>query len=325
MTRGDPLAKSPLYRILVTRGCPNNCSFCGVSAFRRVYEGLGRFYRVRSVESTIQELEHVRRVHPNIRRVRFDDELFVPSKSWIEEFCREYPGRVGLPFDILSSPKVLDEWTIERLARAGLDIVYMGVQTTGEANRERYHRSVHDDDVRACTIRLQAHGVLPTLQILIDDPEHSLTEQLEVLDILLDLPRPYDLFIFSLCHFPGTERTQKLVANGIISSDEVEGVDNKVQRQFIADFSVSRTPTDRLMLALYMLANKRVVPRSILRKWARSDHLRRSPDAIVALAQAVNMAKLAVRGVAGLRSGEISLRDVRNWIGDFSIRRLPPV
>lgn len=325
LERGDPLAKDPVHRIMVTRGCPNNCGFCGVSAFRRVYEGLGRFYRIRSVENTIQELEHARQVRPRLRRIRFDDELFVPNRAWIEEFCREYPARVGLPFDILTSPKVLDEWTVDRLADAGLDMVYLGVQTTSAANRQRYDRTVPDDEVRACVQRLHARGVRPVVQVLIDDPDKTLDEQLALLEVLLALPRPYDLLIYSLCHWPGTARTRTLIAEGTITDDDVEGGADKVLRQFNADFSVEREPVDRLMLALYMLSNKRLVLRPAVRWAAHNRYLRTHPDTIVAAAQAANIAKLAVRGLGALRRGELSLHTVRQWLGSFKGRKLPSV
>jgi anaerobic magnesium-protoporphyrin IX monomethyl ester cyclase len=322
---GDPLETDPVHRIMVTRGCPNNCGFCGVSAFRRVYDGLGRFYRIRSVENTIQELEHARRVRPRLRRVRFDDELFVPKRAWIEEFCREYPARVGLPFDILTSPKVLDAWTVDRLADAGLDMVYLGVQTTSAANRQRYDRTVPDAEVRACVQRLHARGIRPVVQVLIDDPDSTLDEQLALLEVLLALPRPYDLLIYSLCHWPGTARTRALIAEGTITDADVEGGTDKVLRQFNADFSVDRKPAERLMLALYMLSNKRLVLRPAVRWAAHNGYLRSHPDAVVAAAQAANIAKLAVRGLGALRRGELSLHTVRQWLGSFKGRRLPSV
>ena len=314
--QGDPLRQDRTYRIVVTRGCVNNCSFCGVSAFRRLYQGHGRFYRVRSVENTIRELEHARSVRPCIRRVRFDDELFVPQREWLDEFCREYPTRVGLPFDILSNPRILDEWTIDRLADAGLDMVFLGVQSTSAANRQRYRRAVPDDDVRRCVNRLHLRGIRPMAQILIDDPDNTSEEKRELLRLLLTLPRPYDLFIYSLCHWPGTALTVQLLAEGTISPNDVEGRNDKVLRQFNADFTHERSDEDQAWLALYMLANKRAVPRSMVRWLANQRWVFERPASVVATAQAVNMGKLALRGTQALVSGEISLQTARQWLGN---------
>jgi anaerobic magnesium-protoporphyrin IX monomethyl ester cyclase len=325
VVEGDPLAEDRSYRVMVTRGCVNNCGFCGVSAFRRVYEGRGRFYRMRSVENTIRELEHARTVRPRIRRVRFDDELFVPKREWLEEFCREYKARVNLPFDILSSPRILDEWTVDRLADAGLDMVYLGVQTTSSANRQRYHRTVPDDEVQGCVRRLHARNVRPMVQILIDDPDNTHEEKQELLRLLLTLPRPYDLLIYSLCHWPGTTRTLQLLAEGIISADDVEGRNDKVLRQFNADFTHDRSDEDQAWLALYMLANKRAVPRTVVRQLARQKWIFSHPAPVVAYAQAINMGKLAVRGTQALIRGELSLQTVRQWLGTKKPGSLPAV
>ncbi len=322
---GDPLTAEPVYRIMVTRGCVNNCGFCGVSAYRRLYEGLGRFYRVRSVASTLDELEIALRVRPKIRRIRFDDELFVPRKDWLEDFCREYKNRIGLPFDILSSPRILDDQTIELLADAGLDLVYLGVQTTGAANQRRYERTVPDHDVRRCVHKLAEHGVRPVVQVLIDDPGATLAEKQALLRVLLALPRPYDLLIYSLCHWPGTSRTHQLLQEGRISPQDVEGQNDKVLRQFNADFTHSRAAADELFLALYMLANKRAVPRPILLWLSYHGYFIENPEKIVALARAVNMGKLVVRGSSALMRGELSLHTMRQWLGNLNDRSLPSI
>ncbi len=322
---GDPLAREPVYRIMVTRGCVNNCGFCGVSAYRRLYEGLGRFYRVRSVRSTLDELEYALRVRPKIRRIRFDDELFVPRRDWLEDFCREYKARIGLPFDILSSPRILDNETIELLADAGLDLVYLGVQTTGAANQSRYERTVPDNDVRRCVRKLAQNGVRPVVQILIDDPDATLAEKQALLRVLLALPRPYDLLIYSLCHWPGTSRTHQLLEEGRIGPQDVEGQNDKVLRQFNADFTHPRAAADELFLALYMLANKRAVPRPILLWLSYHGYFVENPEKVVALARAVNMGKLVVRGSSALMRGELSLHTMRQWLGNWNDRSLPSI
>ena len=322
---GDPLARDPVYRIMATRGCVNNCGFCGVSAFRRLYEGRGQFYRVRTVEGTLNELEHALKVRPKIRRIRFDDELFVPRRDWLEDFCREYKARIHLPFDILSSPRILDDQTISMLADAGLDQVYLGVQTTGAANQRRYERTVPDHDVRRCVGKLAEVGVRPVVQILVDDPDCTLAEKQALLRVLLALPRPYDLLIYSLCHWPGTSRTHQLLEEGRISPEDVEGQGAKVLRQFNADFTHPRAAADELFLALYMLANKRAIPRPILLWLSYHGYFIENPERVVALARSVNLGKLVVRGSSALLRGELSLHTVRQWLGNWNDRSLPSI
>ncbi len=325
VTTGDPLSREPCYRLMATRGCVKNCGFCGVSAFRRLYKGGGRFYRVRSVENTLAEIEHARTVRPSIRYIRFDDELFALQRDWIEEFCRGYRQRVGLPFNILSSPQVLDDSTIDILAEAGLDLVYLGVQTTSAANRERYDRLVPDDDVRRCVSRLQARGVRPSIQILIDDPDTGEAEKAELLELLLSLPRPFDLHIYSLCHWPGTTRTLQLLASGTVLPADVEGANSKALHQFNADFTHPRPPGDTLLLALYMLSNKSGFPRALVRRMAASRYLHDHPAMAVATARAVNAGKLVARGTTALVRGELSLLQLKQWMAGWRSGALPSI
>ena len=325
LTAGDPLHQDPVYRVMVTRGCKYNCGFCGVSAFRQRYGHHGPFYRRRSVDNVLTELEQARRHRPGIRRIRFDDELFIPDREWLVHFCREYPRRIGLPFDILTSPRQLDEWTIDILHSAGLDLVYLGVQTTSDVNIQRYNRTVPETKVLQCVHHLHRLKIRKEIQILIDDPDSTRAEKLALLDLLLAIPRPYDLLIYSLCHWPGTARTQELLDQGQIQPDQVEGRSNKVLRQFNADFSYSRPTEDTFFLALYILANKRGIPQSFIRACAASKNLLEHPEPLVVLAQLANAGKLIIRGGAALWRREISVQILRQWIGSGKFKSLPSI
>lgn len=323
---GEPLADERIYRIMASRGCPYNCAFCGVSAFRRLYDKQGGgFYRMRTVDNCLAEITQARANLPRLRRIRFDDELFVPNKKWLTEFAEKYKKQIGLPFDILSNPRCLNEWTVSTLRDAGLDAVFIGVQSTAISNEKLYNRYVADERIVEIARRLKRHSVRGMFQVLIDDPMNTAEEKQNLLELLLKLPRPYDLFVYSLCHWPGSARTRQLLADGLIGEDQVEGADNKVLRQFNADFSYKRSPENTLYLALYLLANKWIVPRSLIRRWARSPQLRRNPRPVVTLAVATNLLKLFFEGTRMLLKGDISMHVVRRWMTKQNLFSFPSI
>ncbi|MCZ7583372.1 MAG: cobalamin-dependent protein [Deltaproteobacteria bacterium] len=322
---GEPLAGEKLFRIMATRGCVYRCGFCGISAMRRVYEGNGTFYRVRSVESCVSEIERARPYFPNLKRIRFDDELFVVTPDWLEEFSDVYPRRVGLPFDVLSNPNCLDETTIRKLAESGMDEIFVGVQGASKHNRKLYHRTGGDDRILEVAKNLKRFGVHGMFQILIDDPGAEREDKEQLLNVLLRFPRPFDLLIYSLCHWPGTDRTRELLEAGLITPDDVEGRNAKVLHQFNADFTYPRPPEENFFLALYLLCNKRGVPRPLIRWLTRSRFLAKHPSPVIAAAKLVNTAKFVVKGIGLILKGEASILTARRWLEGQRIATLPAV
>ena len=68
---------------ITSRGCPYNCSYCYVSILRDVYNEKGRkFYRARSVDHIIGELEAAQKVFPKIARVKVDDDTVDGAKAF---------------------------------------------------------------------------------------------------------------------------------------------------------------------------------------------------------------------------------------------------
>lgn len=314
---GEPMLGERLYLMITSRGCLYNCAYCDVSSLRKLYQGNGQFYRYRSVENCLEELEYARSVFKGLRRVRFDDELFVPDKAWIKEFAQKYPTRIGLPFEILSDPRCLDEWSVKALAGAGMDRVMIGIQGDEKTNRRLYNRPVSDDQVREIAAIFKRHNVRGIFQVIVDDPENTRERTEALLALLLSLPRPYDLYMFSLCHWPGSDRTDALIEKGLITCDLVEGQSNKVLTQFMADFSYTRKPEDTFFLALFQLSNKTLVPRAVVRRLARSEWLRIHPRPLVLLAKFTNLTKLFATGFSMLLRGEVSINTIRRWIHIF--------
>ena len=67
---------------------------------------------------------------------------------------------------------------------------------------------------------------------IIDNPFATEDDKREMLDFLLEIPRPFKLYLYSLNFFPKTKITLELLEKGIITEKDVEGVATKAWRQF---------------------------------------------------------------------------------------------
>ena len=110
---------NPEYTLLASRGCPYwTCTFCSNTLTKPLYEGKGKSFRVRSVEHLVQEMEYAKTLCKNIKIVRFDDEVFPIRKDWIAEMAEKWPKRVGLPFEVLVDPRMVNYESLAQLKEA---------------------------------------------------------------------------------------------------------------------------------------------------------------------------------------------------------------
>lgn len=219
----------PSYKVMTTRGCPHNCSYCCSSVLKnQLYPK--KYLRRRSVENVMLELEDIKRRFPYIGVILiFDDVFFMASKEYIQEFASEYKKRIALPFHAQCSPTTTDEDKLEILMDAGLIFVEMGIQTGSKSTQKLFDRTFSNDRIlqAACAIGKYSDRMLsPCYHIILDIPWESDEETLETLKLIMQLPRPYWLKFSSLIFFPETGLYHLAKKEGLIT-DELKDVYRK--------------------------------------------------------------------------------------------------
>jgi len=262
----------------------------------------------------LAELEAARASLPGLRRVRFDDDSFVFPRAWIDELAEQYPRRVGLPFDILLNPMVAKEWMLRSLRDAGLIHVQVGIQSGSAAERqEHYGRKETTEQILELAHLLRELGVEVTYDIILDNPLASAEDHQGMLDLLLRLPRPFNLFLYSLVIFPRSEIAQKLLDAGLISEDQIEGRATKSFSQFRLSLDYPRPPAETLHASCVSLASKGFVPRPLIRSLSRNAWLARHPAGVRLAAEAANVVKLGQVALRMLSRGELSLFKIKEY------------
>ncbi len=315
--RGDPLVRAAIVRVHASRGCPFRCGYCYNSCLREIYGGPGNFHRRRSVSNVIEEVRTLRRQLPRIKRVKFDDDTFIFPPAWIDEFVERWPREVGLPFDAMFNPQSFSELETWKLKKAGLDNVQVGIQSASAAEAEDlYERKDPNRNVMRFA-RFNRHVKLDVVyDIIFDNPLATRDDKEALLDLLLRLPRPYKLYLYSLTYFPKSKVSEEMIQRGIITEKDVEGEATKSFVQFRLSFDWPRPPEDVFYISLAMLMTKRFIPLGLVR-WLRKQELfRRHPRPLQLFAQVANMIKMAHIGLIMLRRGELSWIKLKEY-GSF--------
>ena len=104
--------------------------------------------------------------------------------------------------------------------------------------------------------------------IIVDNLHATEEMKIETAEFLLDLPRPYDVYFYSLNYFPA--RRSPPSWRTACWTERGRGRANKSWYQFRVSMDWPRSDEDRFYLALFSLASKSFVPKSLIRSSSMS-------------------------------------------------------
>lgn len=134
--------------LLVSRGCPYDCSYCCNHALRNIYKGKGKYVRFQSVDYVIKEIKELRQDYPFVKRLLFYDDILFQQKKWMKEFVPRYKSEVGLPFSCNIRPNLVDEEIVDLLKEAGCYCVRIGLESGNNYIRNTIlNRNLTDDQM----------------------------------------------------------------------------------------------------------------------------------------------------------------------------------
>lgn len=312
---GDARAQSPPHTkehpgatidLMTSRGCPFQCTYCCVEALRKATRGQGPSLRRHSVEHVIEEILQRLAANDGQVHIHFWDDVFTLDEAWITRFAAAYRRRIGLPFTCYAHPEFTSPRTLELLRDAGLDCVNIGIQSGSERiARELYDRKTGNERIVAAAHTLHELGIAPWYDLIVDNPYEDDDDHRATLELLLRLPRPLRLNLHSLCYFPRTRLTERALADGLITEDDVEGPSAKAVNHFRMALDKPRSRGHRFWNVLIGMTRHDVLAPDTLRALSRSRVLRDHPALLQTMAvSALRWRRLSAsaRGVARKRS-----------------------
>lgn len=164
-------------KLLASRGCPYNCSFCSNEAMRSALPG--KYYRTRTPQNIIQEikLNEAKYWTKGFRTIHFADEIFGLSFEFLQDFCRlfkqegldrKFSWCCATRADIISQ-----DWA--RLAAdSGCAWVWLGIESADEHIRNGvYGKNISQEQISKAVMHLNDNGVAYNFSLMIGCPEDT--------------------------------------------------------------------------------------------------------------------------------------------------------
>ncbi|MFI6348019.1 B12-binding domain-containing radical SAM protein [Streptomyces sp. NPDC050560] len=204
------------------RGCPYQCTYCNSPGNNRmaVAEQGSKFYRRKSLDRVMAELDHLNKRH-DIELVYWlaDTFLAVPNK-YFDELVERYED-YRIPFWMNTRSETMTEHAADGLERMNMLRTSIGVEHgNAEYRRKMLKRFQTNDQLRRAFEVCSGRSFSTTGNLIIGMPEETRELIFETIDFTRSLPDDIDTvgcFIFSPLH--GTELRRIAESNGYLDPE----------------------------------------------------------------------------------------------------------
>jgi len=179
------LGRMPLKTFMSSRGCPYTCTYCYNNTLSKLYEGKGTYVRTHSVGRVMDEIRDVRARYPLVF-IKFEDDIFGVSKKWLREFAGAYRREVGLPFNCLLRPDMIDDERIELLKEACCRSVTVAIDSANPRVRDEVlgrRMKLDNDGVVEKLLSLKRAGIMVMTNFIIGVPTSSIDDEMGGVDL----------------------------------------------------------------------------------------------------------------------------------------------
>jgi len=212
----------PIATILTSRGCWRNCTFCSVNAWYK--KGVGRPFRVRSVDNIIEEIKDLY-FDMGVRIFNFqDDNFFLPNpQQALRRFQELRKGLerervIDIAIAVKARPDSITYDCVRVLDDLGLFRVFLGVENASEKGLRNLNRECDVGHILRALEVLNGFDVHIAYNILMFEPDTVLEDVLTNLRFMeRHMENP-----FNFCRaeaYAGTGLEAKLRSEGRLLGD----------------------------------------------------------------------------------------------------------
>ena len=182
--------------VLTSRGCPFDCSWCSKPTF-------GRSFRQQSPHRVLAELRALREQY-RVDYVRFCDDVFGIHRGWLEQLLDGMEDeKLGLRFECLARVDLLKPDLLERMRRAGLARVYVGVESGSQKMLDVMNRGTKLSQIERTAESLRAAHIRQFWFLMLGYPGETL-EDIEATLTLFRKFSPEEYSVSIAVPIPGT-------------------------------------------------------------------------------------------------------------------------
>jgi radical SAM superfamily enzyme YgiQ (UPF0313 family) len=197
--------------LLISRGCPFNCNYCGAKVIWK------RKVRRRSVYNVIKEIDYLFKKSPS-RHINFWDDSFTHNRQYTFELMSQLKQYEGLSFSCITRLDLIDREMLISLKGAGCVNLLFGVESGNDNILTLINKKVTCDLIRRKVDIVNSVGIPWVGFFIMGYPGETKENILETLNFMEELnPNYAEINIFN--PLPGTQTWNELEEKKLVNSD----------------------------------------------------------------------------------------------------------
>jgi len=190
-------------RFIFSRGCTYDCSYCSNKALSNLYQNNRKYFRQRSPQKAIKEIELDEKKY-KFKKIIFDDDTITINKKWFFEFFNLYERKFKYPFECNLRIGTFDSKMIKVLKKAGMIQANIGIEHGNEKFREKIlNRKMSNKMIINAANMLKKYKIKITMFIMVGFPYENKKLFLDTVKLARKISRNSYLSIFH--PYPGTK------------------------------------------------------------------------------------------------------------------------
>lgn len=191
------LRRHRTFHIIVSRGCPFNCSFCSV------HKIFGRNYRFRSSQKVIDEIKFLKEKY-NIDGLQFYDDTLSINKPWLIELCNKMiDEKINLPWACFTRVDCVNPELLEKMKQAGCYQIFYGVECANQRLLDIINKSITIQQIKDAFRWAKKAGIETLASFIIGLPTETVEEARQTANLAIEIDADYAHWEMFVPH-PGT-------------------------------------------------------------------------------------------------------------------------
>lgn len=192
----DPARHFIFQHVVLTRGCPGECTFCGSPDFwkRRVRFHSSRYF--------VEQLERL--YQKGVQHFYFCDDTFTLKKDLVIEVCKEIIARkLAITWVAISKVTYVDTEILGWMRKAGCTQISYGIESGNQEIRALFGKKIQESQIENAFKLTVRYGILARAYFIYGAPHETLDTISQTLALIQKI-KPLAAIFYILALFPGT-------------------------------------------------------------------------------------------------------------------------
>ncbi len=244
--------------VIIGRGCPYNCTYCSNKFFKKV--GDGKFFRLRKVDSIINEIKRLK--NKKTKKIRFELDTLDVSTKYLERLCKELNKlnkQSNFKLNYSANVRINNNTNFKKffslLKIANFENIRIGVEQGSEEYRKRFlNRHESNDKIIEATHYAKKNKLKVFIYLMFGLPDENDSDLKKTIE-LVKIIKPHDIYKNFFYPIKGTELYDYCKKNNYLKKRGVkETINPSLNNQKINNYKIIKN----YILFEYYINNKKL-------------------------------------------------------------------